>query len=598
MLKTIGQVINDVRREKHISLAQIADLGISKSRYYRFIDGEIDMPMFDIMTIMDALTLSFAELGQLTNKACLQDITLHWLLTVDRSELEARANGVDEQDTDFRRQIFAYSLALRTDEVTPEQSEGIFQRLVTLEAFTIIDLVGFALIAPVISADKFKLLYVRYTAGMANNQNFLNSDLYDLILTIHMAAIDKLLLQPENRSYNSTMFVIETILNQYSEPQYMELRLLQQVMQLLKTTTDGVTFTTNNRMTTLLLSAKTQHASVIKTRLMSLDLSALWTEFQVGASNFWVKPNEHMRLPSFSTLPPEEMFDHYGDVFRWIIKQKHVTPGTVVDAGVSTYKLYKAYNENGYLQLEELLKLMYLLDLMPSDIDVVLRRRLINVTNSTWYQYSWQHIQPLGYDALARTMQLKYETDHQRKDLEAYFEFKALDGLFVRQNWLQSPAAAELSKAISDELMTMETWSYAEFRVARYAMLHIENPAGIQMWAQLLYRALKTIDQRYINRNTVLDIFEWPLLRAILRGKRELAETLLQVAQVAYTNAADVMLFGRGQQRLFDIYADILHDKPHARRDLQEHLSDFVMLSGDRKFIDGYQKILRPLWEE
>ncbi|MGL4534988.1 MAG: helix-turn-helix domain-containing protein, partial [Weissella cibaria] len=206
--------------------------------------------------------------------------------------------------TDFRRQIFAYSLALRADEVTPEQSEGIFQRLVTLEAFTIIDLVGFALIAPVISADKFKLLYVRYTAGMANNQNFLNSDLYDLILTIHMAAIDKLLLQPENRSYNSTMFVIETILNQYSEPQYMELRLLQQVMQLLKTTTDGVTFTTNNRMTTLLLSAKTQHASVIKTRLMTLDLSALWTEFQVGASNFWVKPNEHMRLPSFSTLPP------------------------------------------------------------------------------------------------------------------------------------------------------------------------------------------------------------------------------------------------------------------------------------------------------
>lgn len=342
MLKTIGQVINDVRREKHISLAQIADLGISKSRYYRVIDGEIDMPMFDIMTIMDALTLSFAELGQLTNKACLQDITLHWLLTVDRSELEARANGVDEQDTDFRRQIFAYSLALRADEVTPEQSEGIFQRLVTLEAFTIIDLVGFALIAPVISDDKFKLLYVRYTAGMANNQNFLNSDLYDLILTIHMAAIDKLLLQPENRSYNSTMFVIETILNQYSEPQYMELRLLQQVMQLLKTTTDGVTFTTNNRMTTLLLSAKTQHASVIKTRLMTLDLSALWTEFQVGASNFWVKPNEHMRLPSFSTLPPEEMFDHYGDVFRWIIKQKHVTPGMVVDAGVSTYKLYKA----------------------------------------------------------------------------------------------------------------------------------------------------------------------------------------------------------------------------------------------------------------
>ena len=132
MLKTIGQVINDVRREKHISLAQIADLGISKSRYYRFIDGEIDMPMFDIMTIMDALTLSFAELGQLTNKACLQDITLHWLLTTDIAELTDRANGSDEQDTDFRRLIFAYALALREDNINRDQDEAIFQRLVTL----------------------------------------------------------------------------------------------------------------------------------------------------------------------------------------------------------------------------------------------------------------------------------------------------------------------------------------------------------------------------------------------------------------------------------------------------------------------------------
>lgn len=89
-----------------------------------------------------------------------------------------------------------------------------------------------------------------------------------------------------------------------------------------------------------------------------------------------------------------------------------------------------------------------------------------------------------------------------------------------------------------------------------------------------------------------------PLLRAILLGKRELAETLLQVAQVPDTDPADVMVFGRGQQRLFDIYAAILHDHPHVRRDLQEHLSDFVVLAGDRKFSDAYQKILRPLWEE
>ncbi|MEE6706284.1 hypothetical protein [Weissella confusa] len=57
MLRTIGQVINEVRREKRVSLAEIVALGISKSRYYRFIEGEIDMSMIDMMSIMDALTI-------------------------------------------------------------------------------------------------------------------------------------------------------------------------------------------------------------------------------------------------------------------------------------------------------------------------------------------------------------------------------------------------------------------------------------------------------------------------------------------------------------------------------------------------------------
>ncbi|MBC6498247.1 hypothetical protein H7R52_02070 [Weissella confusa] len=69
--------------------------------------------------------------------------------------------------------------------------------------------------------------------------------------------------------------------------------------------------------------------------------------------------------------------------------------------------------------------------------NAVLRRRVINVTNSTWHQYNWQHVNPLGYDAMARSMEKLYEETHLRKDLEAYFEFKSLDGLFVRRNWLQ-----------------------------------------------------------------------------------------------------------------------------------------------------------------
>lgn len=598
MLRTIGQVINEVRREKRVSLAEIVALGISKSRYYRFIEGEIDMSMIDMMSIMDALTISFSELGLLTGKSRFQDISIRWLMNADINELTQRTQGVDDQDTDFRKLLFQAVVALRKGESMQEAVTQMYERLVTIDIFTLLDIVAFAVIAPELTVGQFKRLYLCYARSMSNFQNYLTNDMYDAVLTIHLAAVDKLLVQPENRSYDNSMFVIETILNQYSEPQFMELRILQQMMQLFKTTVEGLLYTTTSRMTILLLAVKNQHVETVKTRLISVDLLPLWNEIQVSTASFWIRRHEHDAFPRFSTLPPEELFEHFGDVLRRIMKQKHITPGMAVDAGISTYKLYRTYNETHYLELEELITLMRLVDLMPSDIDAVMRRRVINVTNSTWHQYNWQHVNPLGYDAMARSMEKLYEETHLRKDLEAYFEFKSLDGLFVRRNWLQGDAADELSKKIGNELMGMEVWHAAEFRVMRYALLHVDTKAGVEMWSRSIRKALNEADQQYIQHNAVLDIYEWAILRAMLLHNKELAKSLLKESRVVNNNPADVPLFGRGQRRLFELYEDLIDEVPTARRQLQEHLSDFVILSGDSKFTDAYQKILRPYWEK
>lgn len=148
MLRTIGQVINEVRREKRVSLAEIVALGISKSRYYRFIEGEIDMSMIDMMSIMDALTISFSELGLLTGKSRFQDISIRWLMNADINELTQRAQGVDDQDTDFRKLLFQAVVALRKGESMQEAVTQMYERLVTIDIFTLLDIVAFAVIAP------------------------------------------------------------------------------------------------------------------------------------------------------------------------------------------------------------------------------------------------------------------------------------------------------------------------------------------------------------------------------------------------------------------------------------------------------------------
>ena len=84
----------------------------------------------------------------------------------------------------------------------------------------------------------------------------------------------------------------------------------------------------------------------------------------------------------------------------------------------------------------------------------------------------------------------------------------------------------------------------------------------------------------------------------MLLGNKELAKPLLKASRVINNNPADVPLFGWGQRRLFELYEELIDEVPTARRQLQEHLSDFVILSGDSKFTDAYQKILRPYWEK
>lgn len=76
--------------------------------------------------------------------------------------------------------------------------------------------------------------------------------------------------------------------------------------------------------------------------------------------------------------------------------------------------------------------------------------------------------------------------------------------------------------------MGMEVWHAAEFRVMRYALLHVDTKAGVEMWSRSIRKALNEADQQYIQHNAVLDIYEWAILRAMLLHNKELAKSLLK----------------------------------------------------------------------
>ena len=62
MTQMIAERINEIRKNKNVSVQTIVDNGISKSKYFAFIRGERDLAISDLQILMDVLTILFAEL--------------------------------------------------------------------------------------------------------------------------------------------------------------------------------------------------------------------------------------------------------------------------------------------------------------------------------------------------------------------------------------------------------------------------------------------------------------------------------------------------------------------------------------------------------
>lgn len=42
-MRPYGEVLNDIRADKNVSISEIEQFGISKSRWYRFVAGEAEL---------------------------------------------------------------------------------------------------------------------------------------------------------------------------------------------------------------------------------------------------------------------------------------------------------------------------------------------------------------------------------------------------------------------------------------------------------------------------------------------------------------------------------------------------------------------------
>lgn len=62
-MRPYGEVMNDIRADQNVSISGIEQFGISKSRWYRFVAGEAELSLKELIDVLTLLTMTFFELA-------------------------------------------------------------------------------------------------------------------------------------------------------------------------------------------------------------------------------------------------------------------------------------------------------------------------------------------------------------------------------------------------------------------------------------------------------------------------------------------------------------------------------------------------------
>lgn len=61
------EIINDIRIQKNISIKEISEYSVSKSTYYRYINGETDLNSYSFLKLLDTLHVTIEEVNHIKN---------------------------------------------------------------------------------------------------------------------------------------------------------------------------------------------------------------------------------------------------------------------------------------------------------------------------------------------------------------------------------------------------------------------------------------------------------------------------------------------------------------------------------------------------
>ncbi|AVO67365.1 helix-turn-helix transcriptional regulator [Weissella cibaria] len=604
-MRPYGEVLNDIRADKNVSISAIEQFGISKSRWYRFVAGEAELSLKELIDVLTLLTMTFSELAMAVKVPLFRPFSTVSMFAMSLDQLKTDVIGTEKTvaedgPDDYGYQVAQMVLGIRENgRYDPTLFASLKELLLETESYTIFELNVAGLLAYGLTPKEFMIVYQRFARSITMFNTFLPIDVWGIAMQMHVQAIKKFLIDPNNRNRENTRFILEAIINQPATDDTVELKILRRLAMFVRDDEMLENPALDDLVKAFLDAAERERASVVGLAPSDLNLALIWQIYRAERDSFWQPATTDEHFPVYAAGTEVPYFEHFGKLFQWVVQGKHITTGTIDRAGVSTYKLYRAYKDPDLLRSDDMTVLMRVLRLLPADLDAVVYSQYIDTTHTTWVQYVPELTDPAMYHVMAEVALKNYERLGTRRDLEVSFEYRALDGMARYPGWLSSPMANQLGREIMDELMSIDVWHDHEVRLVKFGLLAIDSLDMIDVWAKQMRRVYEKSYEPYRLIENILEALDLATFRAALLGNRELvAYYTLLARDLGREQVRDGSLWLQWRWAMLDYYEWFFDDPTALVSMLSNFVVDYQTLTGNFAMMMRYRSILQALGKQ
>ncbi|AWF95057.1 helix-turn-helix domain-containing protein [Weissella cibaria] len=589
MTQTLAERINEIRRNKQVSVQTIVANGISKSKYFAYMRGERDLSIRDLQILMDLLTVSFAELV-IDTDVIPEPYNLNLLrarnLTVDQLETfrdvlqakYAQSNLVAHRQYGL---AFNYLVAYKSDADCKPDVTALYDELKNYRVFTFFEMQLFSLIAESLTPKRFYRLYEIFVQSIGLFSGYMPMPIYLTILRIHYYALVHLT-RPSLKSWPTMLFVLEAIENQPARPSNIELFMLREFAKMLKAYYTVDSPAAEQQFRSWLNVAIARGVVEIKLTYDTLSFPGLWQALTMKRSHMAVN-GKSMFTTDYAHIQSAELADNFGDALQILLKGKRITGSELEQYGITRSKLYRIMHQDVVIRLNDLFEMMTYLRLLPADLTVFFFK---NPTSRARERFAAFLVDPTDYQTVVTEALDHYEVSHSNADYETALEFQVYVNQQLSDFDPTSIVQLDLARTIKDYLLKLDEWHEAEHRLVMYSFIDIDD-------VEMVIKRLRIADEYMHHRNvfrapisSVLNNAEYSLLKAVILNQRADFDKIMTV--VAGERERDPQIFHfatwRWRVDVFDYYEMMFTNPAAGLAAFETFVTDYQVLTGKPLF--------------